>query len=167
MSPFKQCRPALHTYYLAHVAHVTRAGKVVRLRQKLSDLTGAVTGIFGRKAEKDPAVARLDALKVAGACACPSSLTCMYQGFVSRPVSPQAHCHQHVAICFSKMHCRFFFMFLISNFPFHSLSFYREVAWCRCIKMQASSSTCAAYELGKAKVSCILLCRQTQSNSST
>ena len=40
------------------------AGKVVRLRQKLSDITGAVTGIFGRKAEKDPAVARLDALKV-------------------------------------------------------------------------------------------------------
>ena len=40
------------------------AGKVVRLRQKLSDITGAVTGIFGRKSEKDPAVARLDALKV-------------------------------------------------------------------------------------------------------
>ena len=40
------------------------AGKVVRLRQKLSDVTGAVTGLFGRKAEKDPAVARLDALKV-------------------------------------------------------------------------------------------------------
>ena len=39
-------------------------GKVVRLRQKLSDITGAVTGIFGKKAEKDPAVARLDALKV-------------------------------------------------------------------------------------------------------
>ena len=36
----------------------------MRLRQKLSDITGAVTGIFGRKAEKDPAVARLDALKV-------------------------------------------------------------------------------------------------------
>lgn len=38
-------------------------GKVVRLRQKLSDITGAVTGLFGRKAEKDPAVAKLDALK--------------------------------------------------------------------------------------------------------
>ncbi|KAL3145706.1 ATPase arsa1 [Trebouxia sp. C0010 RCD-2024] len=38
-------------------------GKVVRLRQKLSDITGAVSGMFGRKAEKDPAVARLDALK--------------------------------------------------------------------------------------------------------
>jgi len=36
----------------------------VRLRQKLSDITGAVTGLFGRKAEKDPAVAKLDALKV-------------------------------------------------------------------------------------------------------
>ena len=44
-------------------------GKVVRLRQKLSDLTGAVTGIFGRKAEKDPAVAKLDALKVPAPCA--------------------------------------------------------------------------------------------------
>ena len=44
--------------------HVPCAGKVLRLRQKLSDITGAVTGIFGRKAEKDPAVARLDALKV-------------------------------------------------------------------------------------------------------
>lgn len=42
------------------------AGKVVRLRQKLSDITGAVTGIFGRKSEKDPAVAKLDALKVSG-----------------------------------------------------------------------------------------------------
>ena len=42
------------------------AGKVVRLRQKLSDITGAVTGIFGRKSEKDPAVAELDALKVSG-----------------------------------------------------------------------------------------------------
>jgi len=36
----------------------------VRLRQKLSDITGAVTGLFGRKAGKDPAVAKLDALKV-------------------------------------------------------------------------------------------------------
>ena len=43
---------------------MSHAGKVVRLRQKLSDITGAVSGIFGRKAEKDPAVARLDALKV-------------------------------------------------------------------------------------------------------
>lgn len=40
------------------------SGKVVRLRQKLSDITGAVSGIFGKKQEKDPAVARLDALKV-------------------------------------------------------------------------------------------------------
>ena len=40
------------------------AGKVVRLRQKLADVTGAVTGLFGRKADKDPAVARLDSLKV-------------------------------------------------------------------------------------------------------
>ena len=43
---------------------MSHVGKVVRLRQKLSDITGAVSGIFGRKAEKDPAVARLDALKV-------------------------------------------------------------------------------------------------------
>ena len=43
---------------------MTHAGKVVRLRQKLADITGAVTGIFGRKSEKDPAVAKLDALKV-------------------------------------------------------------------------------------------------------
>ena len=47
---------------------MSHAGKVVRLRQKLSDITGAVSGMFGRKAEKDPAVARLDALKV-----CPSA----------------------------------------------------------------------------------------------
>lgn len=43
---------------------MSHAGKVVRLRQKLSDITGAVSGVFGRKVEKDPAVARLDALKV-------------------------------------------------------------------------------------------------------
>ncbi len=48
------------------------AGKVVRLRQKLSDITGAVTGIFGRKAEKDPAVAKLDALKVRANLFCSS-----------------------------------------------------------------------------------------------
>lgn len=48
------------------------AGKVVRLRQKLSDITGAVTGIFGRKAEQDPAVARLDSLKVLTRLSVPS-----------------------------------------------------------------------------------------------
>ena len=59
---------AYYHYYYYHYQtltwHVLSAGKVVRLRQKLSDITGAVTGIFGRKTEKDPAVARLDALKV-------------------------------------------------------------------------------------------------------
>ena len=40
------------------------AGKIVRLKQKLADVTGAVGKLFGRKQEKDPAVAKLDAVKV-------------------------------------------------------------------------------------------------------
>jgi hypothetical protein len=37
----------------------------VRLRQKLSDATGAVTSFFtGKAAEKDPAVVKLEELKV-------------------------------------------------------------------------------------------------------
>ena len=39
----------------------------VRLRQKLSDTTGAVKSFFtGKAAEKDPAVAKLEELKVGG-----------------------------------------------------------------------------------------------------
>ena len=40
------------------------AGKIVRLKQKLADVTGAVGKLFGRRQEKDPAVAQLDAVKV-------------------------------------------------------------------------------------------------------
>lgn len=36
----------------------------MRLKQKLADVTGAVGKLFGRKQEKDPAVAKLDAVKV-------------------------------------------------------------------------------------------------------
>ena len=36
----------------------------MRLKQKLADMTGAVGKLFGRKQEKDPAVAKLDAVKV-------------------------------------------------------------------------------------------------------
>ena len=61
---------------------MSHAGKVVRLRQKLSDITGAVSGIFGRKAEKDPAVARLDALKVVEPLP-------MYLASVAYPPPPQ------------------------------------------------------------------------------
>jgi arsenite-transporting ATPase len=38
-------------------------GKVVRLRAKLTDAAGAVKGMFGIKSEKDPAVAKLEALQ--------------------------------------------------------------------------------------------------------
>jgi arsenite-transporting ATPase len=38
-------------------------GKIVRLRQKLLSVTGVVTGLFGKKQEEDPTVAKLDALK--------------------------------------------------------------------------------------------------------
>ena len=39
----------------------------VRLRQKLSDIPGAVTSFFtGKAAEKDPAIVKLEELKVRG-----------------------------------------------------------------------------------------------------
>jgi hypothetical protein len=38
--------------------------QVVRLRAKLTDAAGAVKGMFGIKSEKDPAVAKLEALQV-------------------------------------------------------------------------------------------------------
>jgi hypothetical protein len=43
---------------------VAAALQVVRLRAKLTDAAGAVKGIFGIKSEKDPAVAKLEALQV-------------------------------------------------------------------------------------------------------
>lgn len=42
----------------------TTVGKVVRLRQKILDAANAVKGVFGVKSEKDPAVEKLEALKV-------------------------------------------------------------------------------------------------------
>ena len=42
----------------------TAALQVVRLRAKLTDAAGAVKGMFGIKSEKDPAVAKLEALQV-------------------------------------------------------------------------------------------------------
>jgi hypothetical protein len=42
--------------------------QVVRLRAKLTDAAGAVKGIFGIKSEKDPAVAKLEALQVQSFC---------------------------------------------------------------------------------------------------
>lgn len=40
--------------------------QVVRLRAKLTDAAGAIKGVFGIKSEKDPAVAKLEALQVRG-----------------------------------------------------------------------------------------------------
>ena len=63
-----QCRQGC-AYTASHskthsATHHVPAGKIVRLKQKLADVTGAVGKLFGRKQEKDPAVAQLDAVKV-------------------------------------------------------------------------------------------------------
>lgn len=50
---------------------VARAGKIVRLRQKLVDAADTVKGLFGVKKEQDSAVQRLERLQVrAGPASC-------------------------------------------------------------------------------------------------
>ena len=63
--------------YLGHAnkAELTtvlaRAGKIVRLRQKLVDAADTVKGLFGVKKEQDSAVQRLERLQVrAGSASC-------------------------------------------------------------------------------------------------
>ncbi len=48
----------------------TTVGKVVRLRQKILDAANAVKGVFGVKSEKDPAVEKLELLKVVDYVGC-------------------------------------------------------------------------------------------------
>ena len=50
---------------------LARAGKIVRLRQKLVDAADTVKGLFGVKKEQDSAVQRLERLQVRRLCILP------------------------------------------------------------------------------------------------
>ena len=46
------------------------AGKIIRLRQKLTDAADSVKGLFGGKKQTESQVAKLESVQVSAHCAC-------------------------------------------------------------------------------------------------